>query len=127
MKKLFQLSLIVIIFVTIHACSSTRKTTSLNLSLSADTTIEYGDIRYSGGNGSTKERAIKILNAKNSSDGISAEYYYIRKVEKKNGNSYTFVSQALIMDSLVYDKLTVRVRGKKKEYWFDITDFFGKF
>ncbi len=123
MKILISIASLFFTGLIIQSCSSTKQVSNSGLSLTADTTIVYGKIRYSGGNGSSKANAIKIHNAKNARDGIPAEYYYIKKVEKK----YSMISQALIMDSLVYDKLTIRVKGGKKEYWFDITDFFGKF
>lgn len=127
MKNLIKFVLILSMGWYIQSCSSTRKSHSSVTNHGVDSSLSYGRIRYGGGNGSSKADAIKILNAKGEKDGVDAEYYYIKTVEKKQGNSYSMVSQALIMDSLVYDKLIVKVNGKKKEYWFDISDFFGKF
>ena len=131
MKTIFKLLLILFLGVAIQSCKAKKSSSNSASAVTSDSagikSITYGKIRYSGGDGSTKEKAIKIMNAKGSSDGVSAEYYYIGKVEGERGKDWSMKKQALIMDSLIYDKLIINAKGKEKEYWFDISDFFGKF
>ena len=78
-------------------------------------------ITIKGGNGTTRESAIKILGADNNLDGISAEYKII-------GKEWKLLTQELHEhEDNIYDKLIVQnAAGSVKEIWFDITDFFGK-
>lgn len=81
-------------------------------------------IRYSGGNGSSKEKAIIIL-ANSEYEGVSAEWDYL---QDKFGN-WDLVDQTFIEDgNRKYDimKITYHLGPKRKEVWFDITDFYGR-
>ena len=40
-------------------------------------------IKLTGGDGTTKEQAIIILNAKNEREGVDAEYDYIKEILEK--------------------------------------------
>ena len=78
-------------------------------------------ITIKGGDGTTRQSAIKILGAKNNLAGIETEYKII-------GKEWKVLVQALHeTDDNVYDKLIVQdAAGTVKEIWFDITDFYGK-
>jgi len=82
-------------------------------------------IQIKGGDGSSKEKAIIILNAKNEEEGVDAEFNYI---ERKVGY-FEIESQAFLDEGdRKYDRMkVVGVIGKKKELWFDITDYYGKY
>jgi len=82
-------------------------------------------ITFKGGDGSSREKAIVILGAKNETRGVAAEYAWL----KKHHSKWKVAQQSLIMKKgKKYDVLTcVLPDGQKKEVWFDISDFFGKF
>ena len=82
-------------------------------------------IKINGGNGSSKEKAIRIIGADNEWKGIDAEFNYI---ERKFGY-FEIESQAFLDEGTKkYDRMkVVGVTGKKKELWFDITDYYGKY
>ena len=81
-------------------------------------------IQIKGGNGSAKEKAIRIVGAENEWEGIDAEFNYIqRKVGYFEIESQTFVDDG----EKKYDCMNVSgITGIKKELWFDITDCYGK-
>jgi len=82
-------------------------------------------ISYGGGDGTSMERAIVILGARNSAVGIRAEYNWLQA--KYPG--YKRKSQALLSNSgKSYDLLEVELPdGRVAKFYFDITAFFGKF
>ncbi len=81
-------------------------------------------IQIKGGNGSTKEKAIRISGADNEWKGIDAEFKYIEgKVGYFKIESQTFLDEG----DKKYDFMNVvGATGNKKEFWFDITDYNGK-
>jgi hypothetical protein len=74
-------------------------------------------IQIKGGNGSTKEKAIRIVGADTELKGIDAEFNYI---ERKVGY-FEIESQAFLDEGTKkYDCINVTgITGKKKELWFD--------
>lgn len=85
-------------------------------------------INLTGGDGSTQEKAIIILNARDGSEGVKAEYSYVENILGKENVRWTLAFQNFIGDEdKQYDVLHIDlVDGGEKEFWFDITDFFGK-
>lgn len=84
---------------------------------------------YSGGSGETIEDAV-IINATNTSSGVAAEYRYVSRRCGRPDADWTLVSQALqeLEDGRHYDILTVRLKsGEVKEFYFDISPFFGRY
>lgn len=83
-------------------------------------------IRFKGGDGSSKEKAIIILGAANSEQGVPAEYKYLDK--KYPG--YIATAQKLVHDEetgKVYDVIYLSTKkGEKITVYFDISGFFGK-
>jgi len=81
-------------------------------------------IQIKGGNGSTKEKAIRIVGADTELKGIDAEFNYMEgKVGYFEIESQTFLDEG----DRKYDCMNVvGVIGNKKEFWFDITDYYGK-
>lgn len=81
-------------------------------------------ISYKGGNGSTQQEAIIIVGANDEDDGVDAEYDYL---DGKYGE-YELVSQELIDEGdKQYDVLKIKLHsGEVKDFWFDITEFYGK-
>jgi hypothetical protein len=76
-----------------------------------------------GGDGSSAEKAV-VINATSTAVGVAAEYAY---VERKCG-THTLDSQSLMnVNGRHYDVMNVTLQdGTKRDFWFDITAFFGK-
>jgi len=81
-------------------------------------------ITFKGGDGSSMEKAIVIVGAKNEIEGVNSEYAWLKKHHPK----WKVGKQALISKKgKKYDILTcVLPNNQKKEVWFDISGFFGK-
>lgn len=82
-------------------------------------------IQFKGGNGSSKEKAIIIHGVYTEWEGVDAEYNYM---ERKYGN-FEIESQTFVDDGeKKYDIISISyaLNEKKKELWFDITNFYGK-
>jgi|RhiMethySRZTD1v2_1073278.scaffolds.fasta_scaffold06878_11 hypothetical protein len=82
-------------------------------------------VTYAGGNGMDCANAIKIVGAPNSQVGVDAEYAWLAQ----HYPGYAFLGQALSECSgRPADILSIRTGdGAKREVYFDIGDFFGKF
>ena len=80
-------------------------------------------IQFKGGDGSTKEKAVIILNAESETQGVDAEYEYL---DSKYGE-YELVDQTFVgNDKKQYDILTILLPDQgRKEIWFDVIDFYG--
>lgn len=81
----------------------------------------------SGGIGLSFEDAV-IISAPNSSIGIRAEYDYLSSIYGEREKSWHLVLQSLAYkDGKHYDILKIKLRdGSIIEYYFDISNFFGK-
>ncbi len=113
MKKLLTL---LVLSCLIFSCSTSKKAT--NQAQTESTSIAAGQ------DGSSYEKAI-VINKKKSGEGIKAEYDWL----KNNYPGYKLKSQSLqTQGKKIYDVLTIiTANGKKKEVYFDITNFFGKY
>jgi hypothetical protein len=76
----------------------------------------------------TKEEAVIILGAKNEMEGVDAEYSWIEeKFGKQNINWEMNDQQFIDEGEKQFDVLRIKFRdGKIEEFWFDITNFYGK-
>jgi hypothetical protein len=83
---------------------------------------------YSGGDGKSIETAV-VIGARSSMVGVSAEYEYVGARHGKRNVDWKLESQALInQDGKSYDVLKINLNdGESKTYYFDITQFYGKF
>jgi hypothetical protein len=82
-----------------------------------------------GGDGSSMDNAV-VINVKASGAGIAIEYGYVSQICGKRGVDYTLDGQRHVpKNGRQYDVLTVTLLkdGSKREFWFDITSFFGRF
>lgn len=80
-------------------------------------------IRYEGGDGSSREKAVIICGARHEEDGVAAEYAYIRK----RFAGVVFLEQELIeQGGRYYDKLVLDTGRGQQRLWFDCTDFFRR-
>ena len=76
------------------------------------------------------ENAIIIKNAKNTNEGVAAEYAYVTQLYGSRGLDWDLVYQeGLTVENRTYDKLVIRIEssGEEKSIFFDITSFYGKF
>ena len=84
---------------------------------------------HSGGKGTTREDAI-VISAPNEILGVAAEYEYVARECGRRGVDWDLARQGLIPGAgggRHYDVLTIRLKnGETREYWFDITQFFGR-
>lgn len=84
---------------------------------------EAGPIRYSGGDGSSWEKAILIKGATELT-GVDAEYAYLAKYFP----GYVMQKQSLENHKgRAYDVLRFRMKNGEKVIYFDVTEFLGKF
>ena len=85
-------------------------------------------IKISGGDGSTQEDAVIILNARDETEGVDAEYNYLDDTLGKENVCWKLVFQHLIDDGdKQYDILNIIfTNGEIINMWFNISDFYGK-
>ena len=83
-----------------------------------------GHVTYSGGDGSSIDKAIFIMGAKEESEGVKAEYDYL----DKHFPNYKLVRQSLLNEKKrSCDLLEITTPdGVGRAIYFDITDYFGK-
>lgn len=83
---------------------------------------------YSGGDGYSMDRAI-IINANTTARGITAEYDFITSKCGQKDLDWTFESQmAMRSNGRNYDYIKVKLKNEdEKSFYFDITQFYGKF
>jgi len=85
-------------------------------------------ISFEGGPGDCKENAV-VVHAPNCIAGIMAEYKYIEDQCGVQNQDWNLIVQfKLSGDGRDYDMMTIETKdGTRKSFYFDITDFFGKF
>lgn len=74
--------------------------------------------------GATPETAIRIL-AANSLEGIPKEYAILRAMFGTPNRDWKLISRSVIHGSQKLEKFVVSVSGKRKEVYFDITEWFA--
>ena len=79
-------------------------------------------------NGLTKEEAIIILGAKDETEGVDAEYNWLEEKYGEENVDWEMIDQTLLDEGdRQFDILKIKFsNGKTEEFWFDITDFYGK-
>jgi len=124
------------IFLGIFACAvlltscGTLQNKSSNLSSYYSKAPDLSNVVYQGGDGKSMETSVVIKNAGNERNGIAAEYDYIAK---KHGTKFTNWKPSGQSTSSTNGKKfdiinIVTIPGNETiVYYFDITDFYGKF
>ncbi len=80
-------------------------------------------ISYTGGDGSSLEHAIVITGAKGESDGVKAEYGWLRQ----HHPTYRLLRQAVrSAGERIYDQMDITTPEGEKTVFFEITSFYGK-
>lgn len=94
-------------------------------------TAEKGSppVTYEGGGGDSLQTAVIIKGAPDHFSGIKAEYDYIETKFGRKNVDWQLVRQSLIREGgRAYDRMEIRLPdGSRKELYFDLTEFFGKF
>ena len=131
MKQIIQIAILSIFLIS---CSTSRYSIT---DQSMTTNSNYWNIPpdltkivYAGGDGSSFENAIVILNATTSRDGIAAEYAYIERKHGKKFENWKPIGQSTnMLDGKRYDVVAIQIipGNKTIQYFFDITEFYGKF
>ncbi len=106
--------------VVLASCSSTKKTSG-KLTPPTATSSEASS---SANDGSSYEKAI-VIDKTNESEGVAAEYKWLRE----NYPEYMVTGQSLQQNNKKrYDVIHTKAKdGTKRDFYFDITKFFGKF
>jgi hypothetical protein len=83
---------------------------------------------YKGGSGLDSKEAIIIVGAKDELEGIDGEYIWLEEKYGEQDFGWELIDQQSIDDGdKKYDILKIKfLNGEEKEFWFDITDFYGK-
>lgn len=91
--------------------------------------INNNEIFFSGGDGSTIEKAIIIMGAKTDEEGVISEQIYLTNKIGIVGQEWHMVSQAEIGNKgKMYDLIEIKNlnENRKESYYFDISGCFGK-
>lgn len=114
--------MLIILLSFIAACSSTKKTgTAQTQTAATDAPVaDSAGVR----DGSSIEKAI-LIKAKTDMGGVDEEYAWLRK----NYPGYKSMGQALLnKNKRIYDRIKITTaEGDIKDFYFDITNCFGKF
>ena len=83
---------------------------------------------YSGGDGGSVETAV-VVGATDTLTGVKAEYEYVIGRHGRKDADWSVESQAVLeQGGRHYDVLNIKLKtGESTSYYFDITQFFGKF
>ncbi len=136
MKKIISIFLLFILFAS---CKPVQNTSvSSNMEELWNKPPDLSKVVYTGGDGTSFENAIIITGAENSRNGIAAEYEYVAKklgaksVDWKPGGQ----GQTTLNDenkkndekNKKYDVLNFQnvLNNETLTFYFDITDFYGK-
>jgi len=95
-----------------------------------------GDVVYAGGDGTSMEKAVIIKGASGEFEGVSSEYIWLEtKFGPENVNWQSLGQELIVENGRYYDVLNVEFltgvgghnKGDVDEFYFDITDFYGKY
>jgi len=83
---------------------------------------------YKGGNGLDSKEAIIIVGAKDELEGIDGEYIWLEEKYGEQDFGWELIDQQSIDEGdKKYDILKIKfLNGEEREFWFDITNFYGK-
>lgn len=85
-------------------------------------------IAFEGGPGDRKENAV-VIHAPNNMLGVMAEYQYVGSRCGVRNRDWKLCMQSLVSgNGKKYDVLDIEMKdGTRRTFYFDISDFFGKF
>lgn len=121
---------ILISFVFIFTSCATLQNKTTKTTSYFSQTPDLSKVTYEGGDGKTLESAIVIKNAGNEMNGVAAEYEYIAKQHGVKFTNWRPVGQSTSSNNgRQFDVINIITLADnvKITYYFDITEFFGKF
>lgn len=89
-----------------------------------------GGISFVGGQGTSTADAVRIVGAHGESDGVASEYTCLDAAfGSRRKGKWKLLRQSLVgKDGKNFDVMSVELQdGTKKDVFFDISDYFGKF
>jgi hypothetical protein len=122
----FMRASILLVAIAVVACASSQEPATSPAGVTNQPPASGpSSVTYAGGNGADCANAVKIVGAANSQDGVDAEYDWLRQ----HHPGHTVLGQALSECSgRPADILSIQTReGAKRDVYFDISEFFGKF
>ena len=86
-------------------------------------------IKFAGGPGDSPDNAVIIKGAPNSVAGIQAESRYLQQRFGQENNKWRMFKKDLIQtDGKTFEVITIEMAGgAKRDIYFDISGFFGKY
>lgn len=86
-------------------------------------------ITFEGGPGDSLQTAVVIKGAPDHMAGVAAEYQYLENTFGRPQADWRLLKQSLIRrQGRAYDLMQIELsNGARKEIYFDLSDFFGKF
>ena len=90
------------------------------------TSVQLSDgVVVEGGPGDSADRPLLVKGARNNRAGVQAEHEYVHKTVPESGNVELGCAHFEHSGRLI-DKLVAALpNGRKREFYFDITNFFG--
>ncbi len=128
MKNLIAIILLITGAVSCGTMQNTNKT--FNAAEYWNTTADLSKVTYEGGDGKTAETCIIIKNAENERNGVAAEYALITKIHGERFKDWNSTGTSTFnKDGKKIDLIKIETVQTKEaiSYYFDITDFYGKF
>lgn len=120
----------ILLLITILSCTSTHKTSSDSPAKYWSKEPNIENVIYEGGDGKSPESAIMIKNAKNERNGVAAEYAYIAKKSGVKFVDWKPIGQSTITQSgrkIDLVKIQLIKTDEMVSFYFDISEFYGKF
>jgi hypothetical protein len=125
---MFKLIKITLVSIALFSCGTTQK--SVSPTEYWNKTPDISNVIYEGGDGRTLDNCIVIKNANNELNGVAAEYSYISKIHGNKFIDWKPIGQSSQTNNgRTYDVISIITLPKNENivYYFDITDFYGKF
>lgn len=119
---------IIVLLFTLTSCVTKRPITSEKDYWTKP--IDLSKVTYENGDGKTIESPIVIKNAENGRIGIASEYAFITKAHGDKFKDWKPLGQSTITkEGRKIDSIKIQLIAKNETltYYFDITDFYGKF
>lgn len=120
---------ILIFLFTLSSCA-TKKPNTTNAINYWTKPVDLIKVTYEGGDGKSIENAIVIKNAENERNGIASEYAFIAKIHGEKFKDWKPIGQSAInKEGKKFDSINIQLTNQNQTltYYFDITDFYGKF
>ena len=86
-------------------------------------------VSFTGGTGESFREAVKINGARNQTDGVAAEYYYISNIHGARGSDWYLVGQTVVREkNKIVDVVEIQLSSAsdRRIYYFDVSDFLSR-